>query len=168
MSDISRERLLDKRQALKLRLERRRVSGQARACGRLLCDAGVKFVKLVPHACRAALGGLSGLPGRDERFDWQAIPGGICERWENDAGRDRLFSEILGKCAAFDDRVAVIWHPFEAGLRLKAHDLAAHLPAFLDGVHDVVWIVAAKDSPWLIEIEPREYEICRFNPQSGE
>lgn len=159
MSDLPREKLQARREALKLRLERQRISTQARATGQRLCEAGVKFVKLMPKACQQATAPFAHLPMLDERFYWPEIPDSEVARWDSDAEREQLFPAFLQKAAKPDEKICVIWHPFEAGLRLKARELAANLPAILDGVHDVIWLTAASDSKWLIEIEPKEREI---------
>jgi hypothetical protein len=48
----------------------------------------------------------------------------------------------------------------EAGLRLRARDLAGHAALVLEDVYQAVWIVAAGGGPWLVELSFRDREVC--------
>lgn len=155
-----RARLEEKRRLAQLRRRRSEISATFRGLAIPLRRLGVPVSKLMPHRCREALGPLASGPGRDERLLWAPIPGGRCERWASPPHRDSLLRAALDRCARPDEAVAVIWHPFEAGLRIAAADLAAHAPVVLEALHGTVWIVAAAGGPWLIEIAYWDGELC--------
>jgi hypothetical protein len=160
MDEDRRTRLTEKRRLAQLRRERAAVSATFRRVARGLCGRGVRFSKLVPERCREALGPLASGPGRDERLLWSPIPNGTCARWQSEAERDALLREALAGCTDSAARVAVIWHPFEAGLTIGAADLAAHAPLVLAESADTIWIVAANGGPWLIELAYWDREVC--------
>jgi hypothetical protein len=157
-----RARLAEKRRMGQLRLERQRVSAKFRAVAPLLCERSLRFSRLAPERCRAALGPLTGGPGQDERLLWAPIANGTCRSWETQAERDALLGEALAGCgAAGEARVAVIWHPFESGLRIGAGDLARHAGPVLElGGGGTIWVVAAEGGPWLIEMAYWDREVC--------
>lgn len=126
----------------------------------MLCERGVRFSKLVPERCRTALGRLASGPGQDERLLWHWIGNAAGSIWTAKAERDALLGEALAACAAPETPVAVVWHPFRAGLRLRAADLAANAAPVLDATGETVWIVAAEGGPWLIEVAFWDREIC--------
>lgn len=160
MDEDRRTRLTEKRRLAQLRRERAAVSATFRRVARTLCERGVRFSKLVPERCREALGPLASGPGRDERLLWAPIPNGTCAGWESEAERDELLHEALSYCTNARARVAVIWHPFEAGLSVAAADLAAHAPLILEEGGETIWIVAASGGPWLIELAYWDREVC--------
>ncbi|HEY0113356.1 MAG TPA: hypothetical protein VGB59_09435 [Allosphingosinicella sp.] len=162
MDEDKRSKLIEKRRLAQVRRERQERSARFRSVGRLLCESGVRFSKLVPERCREALGSLASGPGQDERLLWAPIPNGICERWGSKAERDDLLRRALARCAAkAETKVAVVWHPFEAGLRLSAGDLALHAGPILDaGDGGTIWIVAADGGSWLIETAYWDRELC--------
>lgn len=144
-----------------LRAERAAISGTFRAVAPALRASGVRGSKLVPARCREALGRLASGPGQDERLLWAPIPNGTCRGWEDDGERDSLLREALTACAAAESRVAVVWHPFQAGLSLAAADLARNAGPILDaGGGETIWIVAAGGGPWLIEVAYWDRELC--------
>ena len=170
MDEDRRTRLVEKRRLAQLRRERSQRSATFRRVGRILCERGLRFSKLVPARCREALGRLASGPGRDERLLWDEVPDSTCAAWASDAERDSLLREALAGCAPGGEAVALVWHPFEAGLRIAAADLAEAAGAVLDQSHDTVWIVAAAGGPWLIEIAYWDREVCwtRSMPQWGD
>jgi hypothetical protein len=159
MDETRRNALLEKRRLLRLRHARRDVSASFRrvACG--LRREGVRCAKLMPEACRHALGTLASGPGRDERLDWTVIRNGSCRTWTSDEERNRLVASALAACTRPEARVAVVWSPFSAGLRIGADDLARHADAILDEATEI-WIVAADGGPWLIEVSHWDREVC--------
>ncbi|HEY0414191.1 MAG TPA: hypothetical protein VGD66_13735 [Allosphingosinicella sp.] len=161
MDEDRRARLAEKRRLAQLRRARATASAAFRGVAPALRAAGVKCSKLVPARCREALGPLTGGPGEDERLLWAPIPNGTCARWTSAADRDALLREALARCAAPDAKVAVVWHPYEAGLALRAADLAAQASPILDAGHGgTIWIVAAQGGPWLIEAAFWDRELC--------
>jgi hypothetical protein len=161
MDEARRAPLVEKRRLAQLRARRAAESARFRGVAPALRAAGVRCSKLVPERCRSALGDLTGGPGEDERLLWAPIGNGTCGRWESAAERDSLLREALAACAGAEAKVAVVWHPYEAGLRLRAADLAAHAGAILDaGRGDTIWIVAADGGRWLIEVAYWDREIC--------
>ena len=161
MDEERRQRLEEKRRLAQLRRQRAAVSEAFRRVGRQLCARGVPFAKLMPAAGRDALGPLTSGPGRDERLDWTWIPNGVCTAWHAEAERDALLREALACCARPETRVAVIWHPHQAGLRLRAGDLAAEAGVVLAEAWEATWIVAAEGGPWLIEVNRLgQREVC--------
>lgn len=158
--DDRRAKLVEKRRLAQVRRERQNVSATFRRVAPSLCEHGLRFSKLVPERCREALGTLASGPGRDERLLWGDVPGGTCVRWEDKARRDAHVRRALACCVAPTSSVVVIWHPFQAGLRLRAADLAAHAAPVLDAAGDTIWIVAAEGGPWLIEVVFWDREVC--------
>lgn len=141
-------------------MARASLSGDFRRVAPALRTKGVRCSKLVPKRCLAALGRLASGPGEDERLLWKPIPNGTCRTWETGAERDSLLAEALADCAAPADRVAVVWHPFRAGLSLAARDLAANAAPILKESGETIWIVAADGGPWLIEASHWDREVC--------
>ncbi len=82
------------------------------------------------------------------------------EWWDTSTETADLLRKALAACARPDERVAVIWHPFEAGLRLKAGDLAAHVEFILEDADWTTWIVSAKPSSWLIQVGDRSRTVA--------
>ena len=161
MDSARRERLEEKRRLAQLRRTRQTVSATFRTVALGLCERGVRFSKLVPARCRSALGDLASGPGEDERLLWAPIPNGTCARWASPAERDSLLRTALAACTAAEAKVALVWHPFEAGLRLSAADLAAHADLALAPGGGTVWIVAADGAArWLIEAAYWDRELC--------
>lgn len=143
-------------------------SGRFRAAAPALRKGGVRCSKLTPERCRAALGRLVSGPGRDERLAWNPIPRGICRTWGSDEERDSLLAEALAECTGPETRVAVVWHPFRAGLSIAAGDLAAQASPVLEaGSGETIWIVAAEGGPWLIEVAYWDRELC-WTPEMPE
>ena len=159
MDEARRAALLEKRRLFQLRLQRQNVSARYRPVACALRAAKVRCSKLSPEACRLALGTLASGPSRDERLDWTGIGNGICRIYANDAQRDAYVAEALADCTGWTDPVAVVWHPFEAGLRIAAGDLVRHAPLILDQATEI-WIVDARGSSWLIEVAAFDSEVC--------
>jgi hypothetical protein len=161
MDEARRSRLTEKRRLAQLRARRAAESAAFRRVAPALRSAGIPCSKLVPERCRAALGDLTSGPGEDERLLWAPIGNGTCRGWESAAERDSLVREALAACTPPEARVAVVWHPFEAGLRLRAADLAAQAAAILDaGAGGTIWIVGADGGRWLIEAAYWDRELC--------
>jgi hypothetical protein len=161
MDEDRRARLIEKRRLALLRMERAGISATFRAVAPALRAQGVRGSKLVPARCLEALGRLASGPGQDERLLWAPVPNSTCRRWEAEAERDSLLGEALADCTAPETRVAVVWHPFRAGLSLAAADLALNARPILDaGEGETIWIVAAAGGPWLIEVAYWDRELC--------
>lgn len=161
MDEAQRARLIERRRMAQLRSARAAVSEKFRSVAPALRAAGVRAAKLVPARCRAALGPLTGGPGRDERLLWDKVPDATCRYWRDEAERDALVRAALACCAAPDTRVALVWHSFEAGLSIPAGDLAAHAASVIGaGDGGTTWIAAAEGGPWLIEVAYWDREVC--------
>ena len=117
--------------------------------------------RLSPPRVQAALGALTSGPAQDERLLWTAIPHGVCRGWRDEAERTARVGEALAVCCDPDAKVAVVWHPASAGLRLRADDLMRHAASILDASPEV-WICAADGGDWLIEIARFDREVCWF------
>ena len=141
-------------------MHRAELSGAFRSVGRILCDHDVRFSKLMPSRCREALGPLTSGPGRDERLLWNRVPGRSCETWTSKEQRDDLVRQALSACTDASASVAVIWHTVNAGLRIRARDLAAHASPILEVQPGTIWIAAAQGGPWLIEVAFWDQEVC--------
>jgi hypothetical protein len=161
MDEPRRARLVEKRRLAQLRARRAAVSAVFRRVAPGLRAAGTRCSKLVPERCLTALGDLTSGPGEDERLLWAPIGNGTCPRWESAAERDWRLREALADCTGPEARVAVLWHPYEAGLSLRAADLARHAGPILDaGGGGTTWIVAADGGRWLIEVAYWDRELC--------
>lgn len=153
MDEERRRRLTERRRMAQLRRERAGLSEGFRRVARVLCDAGMRFSKLMPVHHGRMLGHLASGPGADEELDFGWIPGAQTSRWNDEGQRDSLCRRALAAVAGNDEPVAVIWHPARAGIRLKASVLRSHMPLLLDeGRGDATWIVSARGGPWLIQV----------------
>lgn len=152
-------------EALKERLQKRRrraAEGEyLRPLLPALRAAGVQARRLSPAQVQAALGDLTSGPGQDERLLWSAIPQGVCRPWRDAAERTALIREALSACCDGAAKVAVVWHPCSAGLRVRADDLARHAALILDGSPEI-WLCDAAGGGWLIEIARFDKEVCWF------
>jgi hypothetical protein len=151
--DAARREELKRRQALlQPRNWRHEVSQDFRAIAPHLCARGVRFAKLMPIACKRALGDLASGPGQDEQLDFAFTPGGRTDRWENDEERASLLRAALHACCAPDTAVAVVISPFCAGIRMRAADAAEHEAILWAHCWRLLWIVAAQGDRWLIQV----------------
>ncbi|MES2835778.1 MAG: hypothetical protein V4707_13830 [Pseudomonadota bacterium] len=126
-----------------------------------LRQASIRCRRLSPARVKAALGTLADGPGQDERLLWSAIPHGVCHAWTGEDERTALIRRALDACCDSQSRVAVVWHPAFAGLRLRADDLARHAALIFDGSPEI-WMCDAAGGGWLIEIARFDTEVCWF------
>ena len=147
---------------MQLRLQRQRLSATFRQVARQLCVKGVRLSKSMPKANDRSLGPLAAGPGQDEElhFDW--IDNASFAPWSTHAEAADLVRDALAACTGPDELVTVIWSPFEAGLRLRARDLAGHAGIVLDRDW-TTWIVAAQPSSWIVQIGQRSQTVA-FSP----
>jgi hypothetical protein len=145
-----------------LRLQRQRLSVTFREVARQLCEKGVRLSKSMPIANARSLGPLASGPGEDEElhFDW--MENSSVEGWTTDEEAAELVRGALTVCSHPDELAAVIWSPFEAGLRLKTKDLAQHAILVLDRDW-TTWIVAAQPASWIVQIGLRSQTVA-FSP----
>jgi hypothetical protein len=136
---------------MQLRLHRQQLSATFREVARPLCEAGVRLTKSMPQANNLSLGPLAAGPGEDEELDFGWMDNAAVTRWLTDGEAADLVREALAACSAPDALVTVIWSPFEAGLRLRASDLAQHVPLVLRRDW-TTWVVSARPSSWIIQI----------------
>ncbi|HZG07625.1 MAG TPA: hypothetical protein VEZ70_01455 [Allosphingosinicella sp.] len=151
--DAGRREELKRRQALmQLRNRRHEVSRDFRAIAPHLCARGIRFAKLMPIACKRALGDLASGPGQDEQLDIASLPNGRTGGWETDEERASLLRAALDACCAPDTAVAVVISPFCAGIRMRAADAAEHEAILWAHCWRLLWIVAAQGDRWLIQV----------------
>jgi hypothetical protein len=168
MESDRRVKLEEKRRHLQLRQRRAEEARTFRRVAPALCARGIRFARATPLQGRRALGTLASGPGRDERLIWDGIPGAVCTKWRSAEEGDRLLADALDACTAPDSRVTMIWHPREAGLRMRAADLAACAQLAIDSIGGAAWIVDAAGGPWLIEISLSDGEICYSRTMPGQ
>jgi len=158
-----RNRLIERRRMMQIRQHRQALSGRFRRVARRLCAQGVRLSKSTPQANHRSLGPLAAGPGQDEElhFDW--MYNASVANWSTEAEAADLVRVALAACARPDELTSVIWHSLEAGLRLKARDLAAHAELILDHADWTTWIVAAHPAPWLVQIGLRSQTVA-FSP----
>jgi hypothetical protein len=154
MDKERRERLQARQEMMRLRLRRRQLSATFREVARELCADGVRLSKSMPSANDRSLGSLAAGPGEDEElhFDWMA--NGRTMPWFTDAEAAERVRVAIAACSPPDALVTVVWSPYEAGLRLRAGDLADHARRIL-GRDWTTWIVAARPSNWIIQVGVR-------------
>lgn len=160
MDNQNRTRLEHQRAMLKLRLERTAAAQTFRAIAPRLCARGIAFARLPPAGCAQAFAPWANRPAQDERLLWSDIPDSVCHAWSTAAERDALIVAALTGLAAPNDRIAVLWHMVEAGLRIRALALQTVVSMLCDALHEVFWIIPAGDAAWLIEVSLRDCEIC--------
>ncbi|PLK24299.1 hypothetical protein [Novosphingobium sp. TH158] len=158
MDAASRDRAQRRRAMLALRQQRKAESAEARRLGALLCDQGIRWVRVPPPQVRALLGTKLAAPAIDERFDWQRIPGATIRHWQSSDEARQLVAAALEHFAAPDERITMVFHTHESGLRLKAMDLAANLASILPALREF-WL-AGEDQPWLIDYNAADRELC--------
>lgn len=126
---------------------------------RLLCEQGIDSVRVPPGHIVRLIGTKLGQPAIDERFDWPQIAGATITNFTDDDEAVRLLREGLTRFVATDERLVMIFHTHESGLRLRASDVVAQLPMILAEVWEF-WLVAADGSPWLVDYCSRDNEVC--------
>ena len=158
-----RDRLRTRRQLMQLRLHRRQLSKTFMQVAQELCARGVRLSKSMPEANNRSLGPLAAGPGQDEElhFDW--IANAIVGRWSTEGEATDMVRDALAACSRPDDLVSVIWSPFEAGMRLRASDLARHAGVVLHRDW-TIWIVAAQPSSWIVQIGRRSRTVA-YSPK---
>lgn len=155
-----RDALSRKREHLRQRLRRTDESRTFRALAPELCALGVRFSKLPPQGCVRALGTLIDGPGQDERLLWTYIAAGQCRSWSTSSERDGILRTALVALSTPADAIAVIWHPAQAGLRIRSDLLQQSVATVFAGLSETIWLVAAKGGEWLIEVSVSDCEIC--------
>jgi hypothetical protein len=152
-----RARLEERRRLLALRLQRQRASATFRGLAPQLCGAGVRFRKLLPSECNIALNAFAHLPAQDERLLYASAVATHHPLRSRQEFRERL-REALAACTAGEQYVAVVFGPQEAGLRIRARDLA-YCAAALERCADTFWIMPASGGGWLIEVSAIDSEL---------
>ena len=156
-----RRRILErKRELLKLKLHRGKESRTFRALAPELCALGVRFSRLPPRACVRALGTLVDGPGQDERLLWAEIARGRCQHWSTGDEKNGILRTALKALSSPSDAVAVIWHPVQAGLRIRSGALQQVIGTVFAELSETIWLVAANGGTWLIEVSTSDREIC--------
>jgi hypothetical protein len=56
-------------------------------------------------------------------------------------------------------RVLVIFHPFQSGLRIGVTDLAIHAGAIVAQASDLLWILPLRTRDWFIEVSMLDREV---------
>jgi hypothetical protein len=151
MDPARRKALQARKEMMQLRLRRRQLSRVFREAARLLCAQGVRLSKSMPAANERSLGPLAAGPAEDEELLFAWMGNATVRHWLDDAEAAHLVREALAACSRPDELVTVIWSPSEPGLRLKARDLARHVPLMLDR-DSTTLIVASRPSCWIVQI----------------
>jgi hypothetical protein len=110
-------------------------------------------------ANQRSLGALADGPGEDEELHFEWMANGSVAFWEDDCEAARLVRSALEACSRADELVTVIWSPFEAGLRLRAGDLAPNASLILHRDW-TTWIVAAEPARWIVQIGRRSRTVA--------
>lgn len=163
MDEVRRERAERRRKVLAIRQKRKAEAMQAREIGRLFCERGISWVRVPAVQIFACLAGKLEAPAMDERFDWKAIPGASISSHASSGEACLQLQAAIARHAAPQSRVVLVLHTHVSGLRLAVEDLCLHLPAFIDEVPEF-WIVDAEPaSPWLIDYNRFDREVCHAN-----
>jgi hypothetical protein len=81
------------------------------------------------------------------------MPAANTQAWASFDQRDILCRTALIDLAPADRAVAVIWHPYTSGLRIRVADLTWQITSVLDaGNGEATWIVPVAGEAWLIQI----------------
>ena len=166
MESERRAALENRRHMAQRRLSRQEWSRDFRQLAPALCKAGVRFAKLVPQVTTRLLGTMTDAPGQDERFSWEQIEGGQRHAYATIAERDAFLARALADCALPASRVAVIFHPASAGVRLAAADIPQHAPLLFD-IAPQLWLIDGQGGQWLIEIDRFDQEVCWSRTMPG-
>lgn len=158
ISQTDRARLEERRRLRQLRRSRQDQSRTFRQVAHALCEQGVRgFSKLLPKDCLEIALRFAHLPGQDERFVW---PQRDCRRWDSPTGRDELFRQALLACTSLQGSVCVIFHPYQAGLRIPAATLHDHAATVIADQFEAIWVTRCDPAWWLIEIAAIDNELC--------
>jgi len=153
MDESLRARLVERRRLAQKRTERQQYSAAFRAVSPGLFDAGLRFARLPPVANRRLLAPFASVPGQDEEFVLDGMPAASSQAWTSFAERDRLCRTALMDLVTSDAPVAVVWHPYTSGLRIRPADLISQFGPVLDaGNGGAVWIVPISGDEWLIQV----------------
>ena len=158
MEGEKRRALESKRALAVLRRERAHESRIFRQLAPTLCEAGVRFSRMPSSVCQRALAPLSLTPGKDERIDWSYVPGALCTGWGDISAASSLLANALDSVGA--DRVQVIFHPAQSGLRIAAPDLVSHAELIFGAAYDTIWILSALEEDWFVEVALLDQEVC--------
>jgi len=158
MDTDNRSRLLERRRLLQLRRARQEQSRTFRNIAETLCGKGLRrFARIPAVECQRIASRFAHLPGQDERFLW---PDHQRRQWRDEAERDFLLRQALLSCTNLNGSVAVIFHPYQSGLRIGAASLAEFATEILDPLYEALWITAYQPASWLIEVAAQDDEVC--------
>lgn len=153
MDESHRARLLERRRLAQKRNERQQYSATFRAVSPGLRAEDLRFARLPPVANQRLLEPFASTPGKDEEFVFDGIPAATTHAWLSFDQRDILCRTALIGLAPADRAVAVIWHPYTSGLRIRVTDLTSQITPVLDaGNGGAIWIVPVAGEGWLIQI----------------
>ena len=153
MDESHRAQLLERRRLAQKRNVRQEYSATFRAVSPGLRAQGFRFARLPPVANHRLLEPLASTPGEDEEFVFDGIAAATTHAWASFDQRDILCRTALIGLAPADRAVAIIWHPYTSGLRIRAADLIAQIRPVLDaGNGGATWIVPVSGEGWLIQI----------------
>jgi hypothetical protein len=153
MEETLRERLVERRRLAQRRGERQDYSASFRAVLPGLRSEGLRFSRLSPVASRRLLEPFASTPGEDEEFIFDGMPAATTHGWSSDTERDGLCQTALMELGPAGTTVAVIWHPYTSGLRIRVADLLSHITPVLNaGNGGATWIVPVSGEGWLIQV----------------
>lgn len=155
-----RDRAMRRRAMLLLRQKRKEEARQVREVGHLLCEQGVRWVRVPAKHVFEHLREKTDAPAVSDRFDWRAIRGSVVTRFSSTGEASLLLQAALARYAASNARVVLVFHTHESAIRMGADDLALHLPTFIENVVEF-WIVSAEAADdWLIDFNRFDHEVC--------
>ena len=153
MDESHRARLLERRRLAQKRNARQEYSATFRAVSPGLRAEGLRCARIPPVASRRLLEPFASTPGEDEEFVFDGIAAETTHAWASFDQRDILCRTALIDLTPADRAVAVIWHPYTSGLRIRVADLTSQISPVLDaGNGGATWIVPVSGEGWLIQI----------------
>ncbi|MCU0891293.1 MAG: hypothetical protein MUE77_06015 [Sandarakinorhabdus sp.] len=153
MDEIRRARLVERQRMAVKRRERQEYSVSFRAILPRLQAAGLRFSRLPPVANQQLVEQFAFIPIEDEEFTLKGLPAASSFAWSSFAERDGLCRAALMALTPADASLAVIWHPYMSGLRIRTADLISQIGPVLDaGNGQATWIVPVSGEPWLVQI----------------
>jgi hypothetical protein len=155
-----------RREHLQLRLKRQADSAQARDLARRLHAAGIRRMSRLPAArAREALAPFAALPERDERFFWPDISLHQRSTWDGERERDGAFSTAIRECFCAEQRLVLVFHPWQSALVVSAADLLGRRALLLEHLYETLWVVPLNGPPALVEVSVSDQEVCWLLPR---
>ena len=104
-------------------------------------------------AINADTGEMIGIP-ETSTGEW----GADGKAWGDISAASSLLANALDSVGA--DRVQVIFHPAQSGLRIAAPDLVSHADLIFGAAYGTIWILSALEEDWFVEVALLDQEVC--------